>query len=76
MTGDPRQNIMQSILQGGNPQQMVQQIMQSNPRVNAIINQMKQSGMTPEQYVRQYAKQNNIDIDQVVKNLKSRGMKF
>ena len=68
--------LMQLMAGGGNPQQMLQNMIRQNPQVNAIFNQQKQSGMTMEQFVRQYAKQNNIDINQMVDFLKQRGMRL
>ena len=70
------QQVIQMLFQGGNPQQMMQSMMQQNPQMRAIFNQQKQSGMTMEQYARQYAKQNNINIDQMIDTMKKRGMKF
>ena len=75
MVGNPMQ-ILQMLSQSKNPQQMLQNIIQNNPRASAIIKQMQSSGMNAEQYTRQYAKQNNIDIDQIVNNFKNNGMKF
>lgn len=68
--------ILQMLSQSGNPQQMIQNMMQNNPRMRAVLNQVKQSGMSMEQYARQYAKQNNIDIDQMIKNFKQNGVRF
>lgn len=76
MQGSPMNILMQLMAGGGNPQQMVQNMMRQNPQVNAIFNQQKQSGMTMEQFARQYAKQNNIDINQMVDFLKQRSIKF
>jgi len=76
MQGNPMNILMQLMAGGGNPQQMVQNMMRQNPQVNAIFNQQKQSGMTMEQFARQYAKQNNIDINQMVDFLKQRNIKF
>ena len=59
-----------------NPQQMMENMMRQNPQVNAIMNQQRQSGMSMEQYARQFAKQNNIDIEQMINTLKQRGMMF
>jgi len=75
MTLNPMQ-IMQMMMKNGNPQQYMQNIVRQNPQINAIFNQQKQSGMSMEQYARQYAKQNNINIDQYINNMKQMGMKF
>lgn len=76
MANNPMQMIIQMLSSGGNPQQMIQNMMQQNPQINAVLNQARNSGMTMEQYVRQYAKQNNINIDQMVDTLRRNGVKF
>lgn len=63
---NPMQQIMQIMRNGGNPQAMVQQIINTNPQAQAMFAQMKMSGMSNEQFVRQYAKQNNIDLNQIL----------
>lgn len=73
MNGNPMQMLMQMLSSGVNPRQMVQNIMQNNPQMSAVLNQVKKSGMSMEQYARQYAKQNNINIDQMYNSLKQRG---
>lgn len=69
-------NIFQNMLRmGTNPQQIEQMIMQQNPQLQVIANQMKQSGMQPMDFVMQYARQNNINpnmINQLVNQM--RGM--
>lgn len=76
MNGKPMQMIIQMLRSGGNPQQMVMNMMSNNPKAKTLLNQIKQSGMTNEQFARQYAKQNNIDIDSFVNELKNGGVKF
>jgi hypothetical protein len=49
---------------GNNPQQIEQIIYKQNPQLLALSNQMKESGLTPIQFVMQYAKQNNIPIQE------------
>lgn len=68
--------ILMQMMASGNPQQMMQNMARQNPQINAILNQQKQSGMSMEQFTRQYAKQNNIDIDSMINAMKRRGMKF
>ena len=72
-------NMMQAMLSmvkaGQNPNMLAQQILQQNPRFNAIMNQVKQSGMSMEQYTRQYAKQNGIDIDSLMRQFGQGGRK-
>ena len=73
---NPMQFLMQIMSSGKNPQQIVQGMMRQNPQFNAILNQQKQSGMSMEQFVRQYAKQNNIDINPMLNMLSNNGDKF
>ena len=73
MNQNAMQFLMQMLSSGGNPQQVMQNMMQNNPQMNAVLNQVKQSGMSMEQYARQYAKQNNINIDQMLNTLRKRG---
>lgn len=78
--------IMQMIQRGQNPQQIMmqlQQLAQQNPQMqqalnqmNIMNNQMRQSGMSPQQYVMQYAKQNNIDVQQVLNTFRSLGIRL
>lgn len=58
---NPMQIMMQMLSMGKNPQQIMQNMMNNNPQAQTVFNQMRQSGMSPKQYVMQYAKQNNID---------------
>lgn len=74
MAGNPMQILMQ-MMSGGNPQAMLQNAMKQNPQLQAILNQQKQSGMSMEQYVRQLAKQNGVDINPMIQFLNQRGIK-
>ena len=67
---NPMQTLMQLMSSGSNPQAMMQNMMKNNPQFNAILNQQKQSGMSMEQFVRNFAKQNNIDIEPMLKMLR------
>lgn len=71
----PMQIIMQVLSGRANPQQMVEQIASQNPQAQAMLNQMKQSGMTPQQFTMQYAKQHNIDINPLLDMMKKNGLK-
>lgn len=58
-------NIFQQMLSmGANPQQVEKLIFAQNPQLEILANQMRQSGLTPIDFVVQYAKQNNIPIEQ------------
>lgn len=48
---------------GNNPQIIMQKMIQQNPQLQILQNQMINSGMTPQQFIMQCAKQNNMNID-------------
>lgn len=73
---NPMERMLQMLSMGNNPNQVVQMLAQQNPNVQAILNQMQQSGMTPQQFAMQYARQNNIDINQVANAFRKMGGKF
>lgn len=73
---NPMQKMLQMLSMSNNPNQVVQMLAQQNPNVQAILNQMQQSGMTPQQFAMQYARQNNIDINQVANAFRKMGGKF
>lgn len=58
---NPMMLFQQMLSMGNNPQQIEQMILQQNPQLQVISNQMKQSGMSPLDFVMQYARQNNIN---------------
>ena len=58
-------NIFKNMLaMGSDPVQVEKMILAQNPQLLAISNQLKESGLTPIQFVMQYAKQNNIPIQE------------
>ena len=59
-------NLFQQFLSmGNNPQTVEQMIFQQNPQLLVIANQMKQSGLSPMDFVMQYARQQNIQPSMV-----------
>lgn len=67
--------ILQLMQNGGNPQQVLQNMLRSNPQMQQVINQMKSSGLGAEQYVRNLARQYNIDIEPMIQSFKQRGFR-
>lgn len=61
---------------GNTPQQIFQNMINTNPQMQVVFNQMQQSGLSPRQYALQYAKQNNINIEPMVQLLQQRGIKL
>lgn len=62
MNNNPLQIFQNFLNMGSNPQQVRQMILQQNPQLQVIENQMQQSGLSPVQFVMQYAQQNNMPI--------------
>lgn len=76
MQQNPMNVLMQLMSMGQNPEQITNQILSQNPQMKVAFNQMQQSGMSTQQYVMQYAKQNNIDIQPLLNMLNQRGIKL
>lgn len=75
MNGNLMNGLMQILSMGSNPQQIVTNMIRQNPQANAVISQAQQSGMSMEQFARQYAKQNGIDLEPILNTLRQRGMR-
>lgn len=70
-------NIINFILQSaGNPQQVVQQVINQNPQAKILMNQMQQSGMSVRDFTLQYARQNNINLQPILQQLNQYGIKL
>lgn len=70
-------NIINFILQSaGNPQQVVQQVINQNPQAKILMNQMQQSGMSMRDFTLQYARQNNINLQPILQQLNQYGIKL
>ena len=70
------QSLFQMKNAGRNPQQIMQSVVQQNPQIQVLLNQAQQSGMTPQQYAMQYAKQNNINIQPLINMFAQRGIRL
>jgi hypothetical protein len=69
-------NLLMGLLSGGNnPEQMVQNLAQKNPNMNAVLQQVKQSGMSMKDFTMQYAKNNGIDIQPLLNMMSQKGIK-
>lgn len=49
---------------GNDPRQVEKMILSQNPQLQAISNQIKESGLTPVEFAMRLAKQNNIPIQE------------
>lgn len=67
-------NIINNIMQmlNYNPNDLIKQ----NPQAQVLINQMQQSGMSMRDFTMQYARQNNINLEQIINALSQRGIKL
>ena len=73
---DPRQ-IMQLIKGGGNPQQIVQQMLNNNPQAQQTFRQLQNMAgdMNPRDFAIQLAKQNGMTEQQLMDFAKRFGVK-
>lgn len=70
-------NVFNQLISGGNnPQQIVQTILMQNPQYQMIFNQIQSSGLSMKDYVMQYARQNNINIQPMINILNQKGYKL
>lgn len=65
MNNNPLGIFQQFLSMGPNPQMIQQALFQQNPQMQVIYNQMQQSGLSPVQFVMQYARQNNVDTNMI-----------
>ena len=68
--------IINTITNGQNPQQIIQQMVQQNPQAQVLMNQMQQSGMSMKDFTLQFAKQNNINLQPILQQLNNSGIKL
>lgn len=76
MTNNIVNLIMQMMTNGQDPNQVVEQIISKNQEAQILFNQMKQSGMSIKDFTLQFARQNNINIDQILNTLSQKGIKL
>jgi hemoglobin-like flavoprotein len=72
-TNNPIEALNTFVNNGGNPQQMLQMMLQKNPNVNKMMNQLNnmRGNQSLEQFALQAAKERGLDIEQI-KNLAQR----
>ena len=70
-------NIFNQLISGGqNPQQIINNILMQNPQYQMIFNQIQSSGLSMKDYVLQYARQNQIDIQPMINLMQQKGYKL
>jgi len=67
MSNSPFDPVVQFVNSGGNPQQLVNQMINNNPQAKQAINAIEQKykGKTPKQIAMQMAREKGIDLNQV-----------
>ena len=69
-------NSLMALLNGANnPQQMVEGMIKNNPQMNAVFQQVQQSGMSMKDFTLQYAKNNGINIQPLLNMMSQKGIK-
>lgn len=68
--------VIKMITNGQNPNQVVEQVINKNQEAKILFNQMKQSGMSIKDFTLQYARQNNINIEDILNILSQKGIKL
>lgn len=76
MNNNVLNTINQFLMSGQNPQQIVNNMIMQNPQYKMLFNQVQSSGLSMKDFVMQYAKQNNIDIQPILNALNQRGYKL
>lgn len=73
----PLDGLMQFLNGGGDPQKLVEQVLQENPQARQFMQQMKNTtnGRSPKEMALQLAKQRGIDPDQLVQMVNKMGRK-
>lgn len=77
---NPLAYLMQMMMTGQNPNQIINKMVQQNPqiqqRIQVLTNQIQQSGMIPKDFAMQYFKQNNTNINPLIQMANKRGIKL
>ena len=76
MQNNPMQLLIQMMQSGTNPNAILQDILIRNPKYQALINQISQSGMSPKQFTEQFFRQNNMDVQQIQSMCNQLGIKL
>jgi hypothetical protein len=59
--------MLKKILSSSNPNELVNNMISSNPKLQSIMQLMKSSGMTPKQFFYNYAQQQGINPDEFLR---------
>lgn len=64
MNGNPIEIFRMMTTMGSDPQIVQEMLFKQNPQLKVLANQISQSGLTPVQFAMQFAKQNNLPIQE------------
>lgn len=73
---NPMQMVMQLMASGQKPEQVLQEMMMQNPNAQGMLNQIRNSGMNPKQFVEQLARQQGVDLNQLYQFAQKNGIKL
>ena len=62
-------NLLQKFLSSSNPEQIIQNMISNNPKMNNVMQLMQTSRMSPKQFFYYYAQQNGVDPDQFINSM-------
>ena len=65
-----KNNLLQRFLSSSNPEQIIQNMLATNPKLNNVMTMLNASNMSPKQFFYYYAQQNGIDPDQFINSMK------
>ena len=60
-------SMMNLVKTAGNPQAMINQLMQTNPQMRNVMNYVNQNGGDPKRAFSQLAQQKGVDPDEILK---------
>lgn len=60
---NPQAFLQELLKMGSTPQQIMQTLVQRNPQMQVVINQIQQSGLSPQQFIMQIARQRGVPMD-------------
>ena len=65
-------DLLKKILNSSNPNELLNSMISSNPKLQSVMQLMNSSGMTPKQFFYNYAQQNGIDPSQLINTLQQK----
>lgn len=73
-------NIVASMIQilqmGQNPEQLIMNAAKNDPKINMLLNQKQQSGMSWKEFTLQLARQQNYNIEPILQQLSQKGFRM